>query len=117
MSESRLFHRRTFLQTAAAAVAGLATGIKPARATSGVGIGEGSPAYVVEEAWGQLPAGMAWGWGCGIVVDARDRVDVTSRSTNPCVAVFGPAGALLETWTKDLPRRLGYGPDQFAATA
>jgi peptidylamidoglycolate lyase len=26
--------------------------------------------------------------GCGIIVDARDRVYVTSRSTNPCVAIF-----------------------------
>jgi sugar lactone lactonase YvrE len=117
MTESRLFHRRTFLQTAAATVAGLAVGLKPARATPAVRIGDGSATFVLDETWGRLPAGMSWGWGCAIVVDARDRVYVTSRSTNPCVAVFGPDGALVETWTRDLPDRLGYGPDQFAATA
>jgi DNA-binding beta-propeller fold protein YncE len=117
MTASRLFHRRTFLKTAAAAAAGLAAGAVPARATPAARIGEGSASFVLDEQWGRLPADMSWGWGCGIVVDARDRVYVTSRSTNPCVAIFSPDGTLLETWTKDLTGRLGCGPDQFAATA
>lgn len=74
---------------AAAAAAGLAAGITPARANSAIKFGEGSAAFVLDETWGHLPTGLKWGWGCGIVADARDRVYVTSRSTSPCVAVFG----------------------------
>ena len=33
--------------------------------------------------WGKLPAGMNYGFGCAIVVDSKDRVFVTSRSTQP----------------------------------
>jgi hypothetical protein len=44
---------------------------------------------------------MNYGFGCGVVVDSKDRVYVTSRSTSPCVAVFDRHGKLLETWSND----------------
>jgi hypothetical protein len=48
-------------------------------------------------------------------VDSQDRVYVTSRSTNPCVAVFSREGKLLETWSKEFGN--GYTPEQVMATA
>src|SRR4051794_29358461 len=89
--------RRDFLKLGSVAAAGLATpslgrgaeGQAPAR------IGSGDFTYESVEGWGQLPAGMKYGFGCGVVVDSQDRVYVTSRSTNPCVAVFDRTGKLL----------------------
>src|SRR5256885_1036848 len=67
--------------------------------------------------WGQLPAGMRFGLGCGVVVDSKDRVYVTSRSTNPSVAVFDRHGKLLETWSSDFAEKVGYTPEQVKDTA
>ena len=106
--------RRDFLALSAATVAASALPVK-AEATAAVKIGEGKWTYTLDESWGQLPAGMSWGFGCGIVVDSKDRVYVTSRSTSPCVAVFGADGKLEETWSKDFGN--GYSPDQVKATA
>src|SRR5881396_966808 len=93
--------RRDFLKIGAAAAAGLATtGIvradveQPApalpRSAYGSGpfrIGSGANTYEWVESWGQLPPGMTYGFGCGVVVDSQDRVYVTSRSNNPCVVI------------------------------
>ena len=84
-----LFTRRQFLQTSAAALA--VAGVAPARETTPVKIGQGKATFTLDSNWGELPAGMKYGLGCAIVVDAKDRVIVTSRSTNPCVAIFDPA--------------------------
>ncbi len=51
----------------------------------------------VDPTWGKLPDGMKFGLGCAVVVDSKDRIIVTSRSTNPCVAIFDIKGTLLET--------------------
>ena len=61
---------------------------------------------------------MNYGFGCAMVVDGKDRICVTSRSANPCVAIFDSAGKLLETWTKDIHGAgSGYRPEAVAATA
>ena len=81
------------------AAAGLAvTGAAAADSGTPVRLGSGANTYEAVEGWGQLPAGMSYGYGCGIVVDSKDRVYVTSRSTSPCVAIFDRDGKLLETW-------------------
>ncbi len=80
-------------------------------------IGSGSHTYELVEDWGRLPAGMSYGFGCGVVVDSSDRVYVTSRSTNPCVAIFDRHGKLLETWSSEFADKVGYSLDQVKDTA
>lgn len=106
--------RRDFLAMGATAAA---ASVLPARAaaTAPVKIGQGQWTYTLDESWGVLPAGMTWGFGCGIVVDSKDRIYVTSRSTSPCVAVFGPDGKLEETWSQNFGN--GYNPEEVKATA
>lgn len=111
----RRFTRRDFLKTGAASAAALAIPQLSRAADAPVKIGEGKWTYTLDESWGLLPAGMSYGFGCGIVVDSKDRVYVTSRSTDPCVAIFGPDGKLAETWSKDFGN--GYDPEQVKATA
>src|SRR5215211_1944881 len=112
----RRFDRRDFLKMSAASAAALALpSLARAQAAAPVKIGEGKWTYTLDESWGVLPAGMSWGFGCGIVVDSKDRVYVTSRSTSPCVAVFAADGKLEETWSQDFGN--GYNPDQVKATA
>jgi peptidylamidoglycolate lyase len=109
--------RRDFIAlTAAATTASALPGLQ-AEATAPVKIGTGKWTYTLDESWGQLPTGMKYGFGCGIVVDSQDRVYVTSRSTSPCLAIFGSDGKLLETWSKDFGDKVGYSPDQIMATA
>jgi len=108
--------RRDFLKMGAASAAALALpAFARAQNAAPVKIGEGKWTYTLDESWGVLPEGMNWGFGCGIVVDSKDRVYVTSRSTSPCVAVFGADGKLEETWSKDFGN--GYDPEQVKATA
>jgi len=114
MQSEYLFNRRTFLQTAAATTAGLALGTS---AKAGVKFGEGKATYMLDEAWGKLPTGMNYGFGCALVVDGKDRIYVTSRSPNACVVIFDSAGKILETWAKDIKDRVGYDPNQYTATA
>jgi peptidylamidoglycolate lyase len=107
--------RRDFLAMGATAAAASVLPANAAAAAGPVKIGEGKWTYTLDENWGKLPEGMGFGLGCGIVVDSKDRVYVTSRSTSPCVAVFGPDGKLEETWGKDFGN--GYDPEQVKATA
>src|SRR5436305_4530173 len=61
---------------------------------------------------------MKYGHGCWIIVDSKDRIYVTSRSANPCVAIFDRDGKLLETWGKEFAADVGYQkPEQVSATA
>src|SRR5438094_831912 len=111
--------RRDFLKLGATAAAGLALphtgqGDEP---KDTVRLGSGAHTYELVEGWGQLPAGMKYGFGCGVVVDSQDRVYVTSRSTSPCVAVFDRDGKLLETWSTDFAGKVGYSIDQVKDTA
>lgn len=81
-------------------------------------IGEGKYRYELDPKWGVLPSGMKYGFGCGLAVDGKDRIIVTSRSTNPCVAIFNAAGELLETWGKEFSEAVGFEkPEQVAQTA
>ena len=111
--------RRDFIKWTGAAAASLAMpGVTQAAETkSPTRIGSGAHTYELVEDWGQLPAGMKYGLGCGVVVDSHDRVYVTSRSTNPAVAVFDRRGKLLETWSTDFAERVGYTPEQVKDTA
>jgi len=115
MSEYLFPKRQTRRDFIALGGTALAASVLKARSDAPVKIGSGKWTYTLDEGWGVLPAGMSWGFGCGIVVDGRDRVYVTSRSTSPCVAVFGPDGKLAETWSKDFGN--GYDPEQVKATA
>jgi len=109
--------RRDFIAMGAgAAAASSLTGLH-AEESAPVKIGSGKWTYTLDEKWGQLPQGMSFGLGCGIVVDSKDRILVTTRSESPCVAIFDPAGTLLETWSKDFGDKIGYSPDQIKATA
>ncbi|MBI5800072.1 MAG: hypothetical protein HZA92_05005 [Verrucomicrobia bacterium] len=108
--------RRDFLTVSSAALAVPALG--GAHEASAQRIGSGKWTYTLDEAWGRLPAGMRYGLGCGVVVDARDNVYVTSRSASPCVAVFSREGKLLETWSKDFGDKLGgYSAEEVSGTA
>ncbi len=115
--------RRDFVQMAAATAAAAActTHLNAAEdapaAAAPVTIGEGKWTFKLDEAWGKLPAGMNYGHGCAIVVDGKDRIIVTSRSKNPCVAIFDKAGELLETWSDDFAQNIGYDTGKVAATA
>src|SRR6266478_600645 len=111
--------RRDFMKCAGVAVAGFAApGLGHAAETkSPARIGSGAQTYELVEEWGRLPVGMKYGFGCGVVVDSRDRVYVTSRSTTPCVAVFDRHGKLLETWSSDFADKVGYTADQVKDTA
>jgi hypothetical protein len=112
----RRLTRRDFLKMGAASTAALAAPrFASAESAEPVKIGSGKWTYTLDESWGQLPEGMSWGFGCGIVVDSKDRVYVTSRSASPCVAVLGADGKLEETWSKDFGN--GYDPEQVKATA
>jgi DNA-binding beta-propeller fold protein YncE len=117
----RRFTRRDFLATSAAAGAAMAlpamSQVAQARASTPVRIGEGQWTYTLDENWGKLPAGMTYGFGCAIVVDSKDRIIVTSRSMNPCVAIFDRDGALLETWSNDFAGKVGTTTSEVAATA
>ena len=122
MSEFLFPHRltrRAFLQRSAAA--GLGTGLAhgaAAAARAPVKIGSGKFTYTLDEQWGKLPRGMQYGYGCGVVVDSQDRVYVSSRSTNPCVAIFDKDGKLLETWGKAFAAGIGYeDPNKVISTA
>ena len=113
--------RRDFLKTSALAAAGLALS-SPALAETKetktpVRIGNGHWTYTLDENWGKLPEGMKFGLGCGIVIDSQDRIYVTSRSTNPAVAVFSREGKLLETWGNDFAEKVGCSPSQVKDTA
>jgi peptidylamidoglycolate lyase len=112
----RRWTRRDFVKTTA--VAALASPWPtPAQEPPPARIGSGRWTYTLDEHWGRLPDGMSYGFGCGIVADAQDRIYVTSRSTHPCVAVFDPDGRLLETWSDDFAGRVGYTTAQVKDTA
>jgi peptidylamidoglycolate lyase len=122
MSEQFLFpSRRDFL--AATSASAMAVGLQSAlgqdaAAKSPVLIGSGKFTYVLDPNWGKLPEGMNYGHGCAIVVDSQDRIIVTSRSQNQCVAIFNAAGKLLETWADTFPQKIGLqNMGQVAATA
>ncbi|MCX7701046.1 MAG: hypothetical protein N2039_09225 [Gemmataceae bacterium] len=108
--------RRDFLRTAGLALAApllTCADDSPAKVT----VGEGAFRYELDPNWGRLPAGMSYGYGCAVVVDGQDRVFVTSRSTNPCVAIFDREGQLLETWSNDFGEKIGYSVEQYKDTA
>jgi hypothetical protein len=111
--------RRDFLKSAATAATALALPLATTSAEEGkpARIGTGKHTYEAVPTWGQLPAGMKYGFGCGIIVDSKDRVFVTSRSTSPCVAIFDRDGKLLETWSTDFADNVGYTLDQVQKTA
>jgi peptidylamidoglycolate lyase len=112
--------RRDFMKTAGLAIASVAALPAFSRADekkSPVRIGSGYHTYEAVEDWGKLPEGMKYGFGCGVIVDSKDRVFVTSRSANPCVTIFDRKGKILETWSQDFAEKIGYTPDQVAATA
>lgn len=118
-----LFPRRTrreFLQTTSVGLATLALApvcLAEDKSSSSVKIGSGSETYTLDNNFGKLPSDMKYGLGCAIVVDSQDRVYVTSRSTNPCVAIYDKDGKLLETWSADFAQKVGYSKEQVSATA
>ncbi|HWC90550.1 MAG TPA: twin-arginine translocation signal domain-containing protein, partial [Pirellulales bacterium] len=79
---ARLSRRDFVAMGAAAAAAAACPSLRAAEEQKQppVRIGSGKWTYTWDESWGQLPSGMHYGFGCGIVVDSQDRVYVTSRS-------------------------------------
>src|SRR5271167_3008654 len=91
-----------------AAMTGAGASAKPAQLSlGGPAIGSGKSTYTLDENWGKLPEGMKYGLGCAVIVDGKGRIFVTSRSTSPCVAIFGKDGQLLETWSKEFATGVG----------
>jgi sugar lactone lactonase YvrE len=115
----RRFTRRDFIRMTGAATAALALpdAVLAQESKEPVRIGSGKFTYTLDEAWGKLPEGMKYGFGCGIEVDGRDRIYVTSRSANPAVAVFDRDGKLLEAWGKDFADKVGYTEQQVVDSA
>ena len=113
--------RRDFLKLAGATTAAWAVGVPEISSAAGkaepVQIGSGFHTYTAVPDWGKLPEGMKYGLGCGIVVDGRDRIWITSRSQSPCVAIFSRNGKLLETWGKEFADRVGYSTQQVEDSA
>jgi len=111
--------RRDFLKASGAAAASLGLPFhgRAEAAKALVRIGSGEHTYELDESWGQLPAGMKYGFGCGIIVDAKDRVFVTSRSADPCVAIFDREGKLLETWSTEFAEKVNLTTEQVSKTA
>ncbi|HLW66716.1 MAG TPA: 6-bladed beta-propeller [Gemmataceae bacterium] len=111
--------RRDFLKLAGGATAVLAlSGVDSGEARAEpVRFGGDYFTFTLDEAWGTLPKGMRYGFGCAVVVDSQDRIFVTSRSANPCVAIFDKDGKLLETWGKEFSEGIGFTPQQVVDTA
>ena len=112
--------RRDFIKIGALAAASLSVSTALAdtkEKKAPVRIGSGRWTYTLDEDWGKLPEGMTYGLGCGVVVDSKDRVYVTSRSEKPCVAVFDRKGKLLETWSEDFASKVGLTTRQVKNTA
>jgi peptidylamidoglycolate lyase len=110
----RDFVKNASVSLAAVSMSGLASG---ADDTTPVRIGSGFFTYEWDRDWGQLPEGMTYGFGCGVIVDSRDRVYITSRSTNPSVAIFDRQGKLLETWSDHFAKEVGLTTEQVKDTA
>jgi peptidylamidoglycolate lyase len=110
--------RRDFLKMGAASAAALAVPqFARAEDKAPIKFGEGQWTYTLDETWGLLPDGMSYGLGCGVVVDSKDRVIITSRSAKPCVAIFGADGKLEETWADEFAAGVGFTTDEVAGTA
>jgi DNA-binding beta-propeller fold protein YncE len=62
-----------------------------------VRIGSGYWTYELVPGWGAAPGGIPYGWGCGVVVDSRDRVYVHSRRRE-AVVVYDRHGKPLTSW-------------------
>lgn len=112
--------RRDFLKMTGVASVGLA--LPGAGRAQGRGapaparIGSGYHTYDAVPGWGALTDGRSYGYGCGVVVDAKDRVYVTSRSGNPVVSIWDKDGKLLETWSGDFAAKVGYTIPQMQST-
>jgi peptidylamidoglycolate lyase len=109
--------RRDFLAAGLGLGALAVAGTTTSAAEVAVTIGSGSFKFALDPKWGTLPQGKSYGFGCAIVVDSKDRIFVTSRSTDPCVAIFDRSGTLLETWSKEFADGIGYSLDQVKGTA
>ena len=108
--------RRDFLKLTASAALAVPV-LAGAQDKAPVKIGSGKWTYTLDESWGQLPEGMKFGLGCGIVVDSKDRVIVTTRSASPCVAIFNADGKLAETWSDEFAAGVGLTTGEVAGTA
>ena len=109
--------RRDFLAASAVTVTAWSLGSHAQAEQQPVTLGDGKLRFTLDESWGKLPAGMTYGFGCAVVADSKDRIFVTSRTTNPCVAIFDADGKLLETWNKQFTENVDFTPEQYAATA
>ena len=110
--------RRDFLKMTTASAAALALpALARAEDKAPVKFGSGAWTYTLDESWGRLPEGMKFGLGCGIVVDSKGRVIVTSRSANPCVAIYGADGKLEETWSDTFAEGVGMTTEEVKGTA
>jgi hypothetical protein len=79
----------------------------------GIIVGSGDYTYRVEEGWGKLPPGWAFGDVAAVGTDRHDNVYVFNRSEHPMV-VFDREGNFLRSWGEGIfPRAHGVhmGPD------
>lgn len=102
--------RREFLAETGLAVAGLAAaGMAYAEEAprSPVRIGEGHWTYELVEGWGTPPEGMQFDYGCGIVVDSKDRIYVHSHAQK-MVVVYDRHGNILNDFGAEFAKS-GHG--------
>ena len=62
---------------------------------------EVSSPYRAIDAWGQLPAGMAWGQVSGVELDAQGNIWVIHRAEPP-ILQFDPSGRLLRSFGRGM---------------
>jgi hypothetical protein len=98
--KSTQLSRRAFLAASGAAATGLATGTNALANTSAfdaVRIGSGKYTYELVPGWGAPPQGVEFKFGCGVVVDSKNRVYMHSNCQK-CMIVYHQDGSVLKDW-------------------
>ena len=114
----RRLSRRDFVKVTGIAAAALAVPqiSKADACCKSVRIGSGYHTYELVDGWGELPNAQPYGFGCGIAVDAKDRIYVLTR-TKPGLAIFDRKGKLLEVWQEEAAVQKGVSEGTFTETA
>jgi hypothetical protein len=114
----RRLNRRDFMKLTgfAAVAAAVPTFARAEDAGKKITFGSGYHTYELDQNWGALPDGKNYGWGCGIVVDSKDRIYVLTR-TEPGLAIFDRKGKLLEIWREDDSLKKGVSAETWTKSA
>ena len=64
-------------------------------------VSSGPYTYEVDDGWGKLPTGFAWGQAASVATDGQDRVYVYTRTEHPLM-LFDREGNHLGSWTDEV---------------